>query len=157
MKETVLLHACCAICAGHPIKLLKEQGFEPIAYFFNPNIYPSKEYFRRQDSMEKLCKKLDCELITEFGKQKLYNEIMVGYEHHTEGSERCTRCMELRLLQTAFKAKELGIKHFTTTLTTSPNKKYETVRSIGEHFEQYFPMDFMDYNFKKQDGFLKTM
>lgn len=157
MREKILLHACCAICAGHPIKLLQEQGYEPIAYFFNPNIYPSAEYQKRQEAMETLCNHFDCELITDNTKCEFYDEIMVGYENYTEGSERCTRCFELRLLKTAFKAQELGINKFTTTLTSSPHKKFETVQKVGKFFESYFHIDFMDYNFKKQDGFLKTI
>ncbi len=156
-KEKVLLHACCAICAGHPILKLKEDGFEPVAYFFNPNIYPDTEYQRRQYAMEKLCKELDCKLIIDNTKRQFYSEIMTGYENHTEGSERCTRCFELRLLQSAFKARELGLKKYTTTLSSSPHKKFEVIQKVGLFFAKYFDIKFLDYNFKKQDGFLKTV
>ena len=40
----ILLHACCAVCAGYPLDLLREEGFEPVVYFFNPNIHPKQEY-----------------------------------------------------------------------------------------------------------------
>ena len=37
-NKKILIHTCCAVCSGHSIKHLKELGFEPIAYFFNPKI-----------------------------------------------------------------------------------------------------------------------
>ena len=82
---------------------------------------------------------------------------MKGYEDYTEGSERCTRCFELRLLKSAFKARELGFKNFTTTLSSSPHKKFEVIEKVGLFFAKYFDIKFLDYNFKKQDGFLKTI
>lgn len=155
-EERVLLHSCCAICSGHPITLLKEIGFEPIVYFFNPNIYPESEYFKRLEAQQKLCKKLDCALIVEDYKSDLYEGVMVGYENHKEGSERCKRCFELRLLKTVFKAKEMGIKNWDTTISISPHKNYNLLREIGENFYKFLKVNYLGINYKKQDGLLKS-
>ena len=61
-KQKVLLHACCAICSGYPIEYLRELKYEPIVYFFNPNIFPESEYIKRLNAQKILCKKLNCEL-----------------------------------------------------------------------------------------------
>lgn len=159
MKEKsnkILIHTCCAVCSGHPIKLLREIGYEPVAYFFNPNIYPQREYFNRLEAQKKLCEALKCELIVDNYVPEFYQEIMQGFENHTEGSERCKRCFELRLLKSAQKAKELGIKHFTTSISISPHKNFEVVKNVGKFFSEYFDINFMDLDFKKQEGFLKT-
>lgn len=159
MKEKnnrVLIHACCAICSGHPIIHLKELGYEPVAYFFNPNIYPSDEYDRRLEAQQALCKAIDCELIVEDYDSKLYNDIMRGYENHSEGSERCKKCFELRLLKSAQKARELDIQNFTTSISISPHKNYKWIKEIGESFSRALDIEFLDIDFKKQDGFLKT-
>lgn len=155
-KKTVLLHSCCAVCSGHSIQHLRELGYEPISYFFNPNIYPTEEYFKRLDSQKKLCEALSCELIIEDYAPEVYNEAMEGFENYTEGSERCNRCFELRLLKTVQKARELGIVKYTTTIPISPHKNFNTIKTIGEFFSGYFNIDFLAIDFKKQDGFLKS-
>lgn len=160
MKEKgdkkVLLHACCAICSGYPVKLLRQSGYEPIAYFFNPNIYPDLEYLKRLEEQKKLCKTLDCELIAEDYEPELYNEVMTGFEHHNEGSERCIRCFELRLLKTAQKAQELKIPNYTTTISISPHKNFKIIKEIGNFFAESFNINFLAVDFKKQNGFLYT-
>lgn len=155
-NNKVLLHTCCAICSGHPIKHLRGLGYEPVAYFFNPNVYPQVEYQKRLLAQQKLCESLNCELIVENYEPDFYNEIMQGYENHQEGSERCRRCFELRLLKTVQKAKELGIRHYTTSISISPHKDFNVIQGIGKFFSEYFDTNFMDLDFKKQEGFLKT-
>ena len=155
-NKKILIHTCCAVCSGHSIKHLKELGFEPIAYFFNPNIYPQSEYVTRLESQKKLCRILDCELIVEEYSSDFYCEIMQGYENHEEGSDRCKRCFELRLLKTIQKAKELGIENYTTSLSISPHKKFSVIKQVGDFFADYYDIDFVDVDFKKQGGFLKS-
>lgn len=155
-NNKVLLHTCCAICSGYPIEYLKAMGFEPIAYFFNPNIYPDIEYYKRLEAQQKLCKALRCELIIENYEPELYQEVMAGFENYSEGSERCKRCFEIRLLKTVQKAKRLEIKNFTTSISISPHKNFNVIKEVGGFFSGYFDIKFMDIDFKKQDGFLKS-
>ena len=156
-NKKVLLHTCCAVCSGHPIKQLRELGYTPVAYFFNPNIHPEIEHKKRLEAQVKLCKSLDCELIIEDYNPDVYKAVMEGFENHEEGSERCKRCFELRLLKTIQKAQELGIDYYSTSITVSPHKNFSVVKQVGEFFSQYFKIDFLAVDFKKQDGFLKTM
>lgn len=207
MKENnILIHTCCAICSGYPIKYLRELGYVPIAYFFNPNIYPDAEYQKRLEAQKILCKALDCELIVEdyvpdsylqsiddlitphpnptsrkrysivpsaesqgargfcdnssntltVSRYEFYNKEMAGFENYPEGSERCRKCFEIRLLKTAQKAKELKIGNFTTTLSISPHKDFNVIQEIGKSLADCYKIDFADINFKKQDGFVKT-
>lgn len=155
-NKRVLLHSCCAICSAQPIKDLKDLGYEPIVYFFNPNIHPVEEYAKRLESQQKLCKTLECELIVDGYMCDMYKEIMVGFENHEEGSERCSRCFEFRLLRTIQKAKELGISNYTTSISISPHKDFKKISSIGKFFSDYFKINFLDINFKKNNGFLKS-
>lgn len=152
----ILLHACCAICSGYPIKFLRGLGYEPVVYFFNPNIYPPEEYFKRLDAQKKLCAYFNCELIEENYQPETYNEFMKGFENYTEGSERCNRCIEFRLSKTAQKAKEMGLDFYTTTLSVSPHKNFKAIKSIGNFFSDKFGVNFLDFDFKKQNGFLES-
>lgn len=155
-KEKVLLHTCCAICSGHPITLLKESGYEPIAYFFNPNIQPEEEFEKRLESQKKLCENLDCELIIENYEPKMYEIAAFGLEDEPEKGKRCEKCFELRLVQTAKKAKELGVENFATSITISPHKNFELISKIGKKICEKYDINYIDIDFKKQDGFLKT-
>lgn len=155
-NQNVLLHSCCAICSGYAIKHLRELGYEPISYFYNPNIYPSVEYDKRLEAHKRLCDALSCELVVEDYESDLYNEAMVGYENHAEGSERCTRCFELRLLKTVQKARELEISKYTTTISISPHKNFAVLKQVGESFSKYYDAEFLAIDFKKQDGFLQS-
>lgn len=155
-NQKVLLHSCCAICSGYAIKHLRELGYEPISYFYNPNIYPSVEYDKRLEAHKRLCDALSCEIVVEDYESDLYNEAMVGYENHAEGSERCIRCFELRLLKTVQKARELEISKYTTTISISPHKNFAVLKQVGESFSKYYDAEFLAIDFKKQDGFLQS-
>ena len=154
--KKVLLHSCCAICSGYAIKHLRELGYEPVSYFFNPNIYPLAEHAKRLEAHKKLCDALDCELIVDEYTPDLYEEVMVDYKHHTEGSERCAKCFELRLLKTVQKANELGINKYTTTISISPHKNFEVLKEVGKSFSNHYNIEFLPIDFKKQDGFLQS-
>lgn len=154
--KKVLLHSCCAICSGYAIKHLRELGYEPISYFYNPNIYPSVEYLKRLEAHKKLCDALSCELVVEDYAPDLYEEVMVGYENHKEGSERCKRCFELRLLKTVQKAHELQINQYTTTISISPHKNFAVLAEVGKSFSNHYNIEFLPIDFKKQDGFLQS-
>lgn len=152
----ILIHTCCAICSGYPITYLRELNYEPIAYFFNPNIFPFEEYQKRLDAQKKLCLSLKCELIIEEYNDNAYKKAVNGLENCHEGGERCTKCFELRLNKAAAKAKELGIENFDTSISISPHKNYSILKSVGEDCSKVYDINFLGLNYKKQDGFLKT-
>lgn len=155
-NKKVLLHTCCAICSGHPVKSLKAADWEPVAYFFNPNIYPESEYLKRLDAQKKLCENLNCELIIEDYEPKMFEIAALGLEDEPERGKRCEKCFELRLSQTAKKAKELGIENFTTSIVISPHKNFKLISEIGKTISQEYGINYLDIDFKKQDGFLKS-
>ena len=44
---SVLMHTCCAPCSLSCIDPLRAEGIEPVAFWYNPNIHPWKEYEAR--------------------------------------------------------------------------------------------------------------
>lgn len=155
-NKKILLHSCCAICSGHPINLLRELGYEPVVYFFNPNIQPEEEYLKRLEAQKLLCKNLDCELIIEDYEPKMFDIIAFGLEDEPEGGKRCEKCFNLRLSQSAKKAKELGIENLTTSLGISPHKNFKLISQIGSQICESYGINYLDIDFKKKDGFLKS-
>ena len=51
--KSLLLHACCAPCSLEPVRLLREEGFEPTICWTNPNIQPRDELQRRLDELRR--------------------------------------------------------------------------------------------------------
>ena len=154
-NNKILVHCCCAICAGYPLEKLS-LDFEPVAYFYNPNLYPAQEYEKRLDAMQTLCDYNKVDLIKGDYKIEEYDDYMQDFAKMREGSARCPKCFEFRLEKTCQKAKELGINQFTTTLSVSPHKNFNTIKQIGDRLAKKYNLTFVDYNFKKKDGFLKT-
>jgi predicted adenine nucleotide alpha hydrolase (AANH) superfamily ATPase len=155
-KDKVLLHACCAICSGYPISMLLEEGYRPIVYFCNPNLDTKIEFDKRLDAQKTLCKYLDVELIVENYNPDDYLDYVKGFESEPEKGLRCDKCIELRLLKTVNKAKELGIRKISTSLSISPHKNFDKIYSLGNYLTKNSNIEFLDINFKKKDGFLKT-
>lgn len=156
MQNKILLHACCAICSGYPILLLKEMGYIPVVYYYNPNIYPESEYQKRLDAERTLCKYLDVELIEgEYNPEEFY-EAAKGFENEPEKGARCDKCFALRLSKTAELANKLGIKEFTTSIVISPHKNFQKLTEIGEKIAKEQNLVYKAIDFKKRDGFLKS-
>ncbi len=155
-KNKILLHACCAICSGYPITLLKDMGYQVVVYFYNPNIFPSNEYEKRLNTQRILCKYLNCELIEgEYLPEEFYTNVK-GFENEPEKGKRCDKCFELRLTKTAELAKKIGIDEFTTSIVISPHKNFAKLSEIGEKIALQNDLTYKAIDFKKQDGFLKT-
>ena len=151
-KNKILLHACCGICSGYPISLLKEMGYSPIVYFYNPNIDTEDEFNRRLEAQKEVCNFFGVELIVEKYNHCEYLDYVKGYENEPERGARCDKCIKQRLEKTYQKSIDLGIKNFTTSLVISPHKNFEKISEIGKNFSE----NYVAIPFRKKDGFLKT-
>ena len=155
-KNKIILHACCAVCLGHSIEKLIEKGYDVVAFFFNPNIYPLTEYERRRDEFISFCERKGYKYLVEEEKSESWYEFIKGYEKEPEKGKRCDLCFEYRLNKTFNKAKELGINEITTTLTISPHKISKNIFETGRKICANSQINFLEIDFKKENGFLKT-
>jgi predicted adenine nucleotide alpha hydrolase (AANH) superfamily ATPase len=155
-NKKILLHACCAICSGYPISLLKEMEYEPVVYFCNPNLDTKEEFERRLEAQKTLCAHFGVELVVEPYETQEYLNCVIGLEQEPERGARCDRCIELRLSKTAEKAKELGFEEFTTSLVISPHKNFQKISELGNNIAKKYNLNYLPIDFKKKDGFLKT-
>ena len=80
-----------------------------------------------------------------------------GLEDLPEGSERCFRCYELRLRESAKKAAELGLDYFATTLTISPLKNAAKLNEIGERIAKEYGVQYLPSDFKKKNGYKRSV
>ena len=153
-KNKILIHACCGICSAYPISLLKELGYEPIVYFYNPNLDSAEEFEKRLLAQKTVCDFHNVDLIVEEYNNKDFLNNIEGFENEPEKGKRCDICIDLRIKNTAQKAIELGIKFFTTSLVISPHKNFNKISQIGQKYANN--LEYIAIDFKKKDGFLKT-
>ena len=136
--EKVLLHACCGICSGQPIKHLETIGYEVVVYFSNNNLDTEEEYNRRLEAEKTLCKFLGKELLVAPYESEKYHEYVKGLENEPERGNRCMVCYNLRMEKTAKMAKECNYDYFCTTLSVSPYKNSEWINKIGEKLQNKY-------------------
>ena len=153
-KKKILIHACCAPCSSEVIDFLKDI-FDITILYYNPNIYPQEEYEKRYDQFTLLPYQFD--LIKGKYEDDKYYEAIKGYEDLGEFSQRCYKCFYLRMEETAKKAKELGFDYFTTTLSISPYKNSKWINEIGYELEKKYNVNYLYSDFKKQEGFKKSI
>ena len=162
-KKKILLQACCAPCSTAVIERLVDE-FDITIFYYNPNIYPEEEYIKRKNEEIKYIQiwnekhpktpisMLDCD----YDKESFYESVK-GFEQEREGGARCAICFKLRLNKTADVAKENGFDVFGTTLTVSPHKNSEIINNIGLSIEKAKEISFLVSNFKKQDGYKRSV
>ena len=84
-----------------------------------------------------------------------YFEITVLYYNpNTWPAEDCYR---LRMRRAAQYAKEHGFDWFTTTLSISPHKDAARINQIGQELEAEFGIRHLPSDFKKQNGYLRSL
>ena len=145
------------------IKEYLRDAFELTVFYYNPNITDTAEY--------ELRKAEEIRLIRAFNEQdgrqvrvleapydpEEYLERIKGLEEEKEGGLRCGVCFAMRLDKTAEAAKAGGYDYFTTTLTISPLKDAERLNRIGEAAGKRFGVRFLPSDFKKKDGYKRSI
>ncbi len=139
---TLFLHSCCAPCSSYCLEYLAPY-FAITVFYYNPNISASEEYQHRVREQKRLIERYNqekkghfIEVIEGDWRPADYYEAVKGYEACSEGGERCFRCYELRLRETALQARKRGMDYFGTTLTISPLKNAQKLNEIGERLEK---------------------
>lgn len=49
--KRIVLHACCGPCSLEPVRILRDEGIEPVIFYANSNIHPAEEYARRLETL----------------------------------------------------------------------------------------------------------
>ena len=133
--QQVLLHACCAPCSSAIVEWMLANGVEPTIFYYNPNIFPREEYDIRKQESKRHAESLGIPWIDGDYDHDGWRAAVCGLEQEPERGRRCEQCFYLRLLATARKARELGIRYFTTTLASSRWKSIEQITRAGERAE----------------------
>ena len=158
----LLLHACCAPCSSYCMEFLRNY-FDVTVFFYNPNITEEAEYRKRVLEEKRLIgeyNKLEgrkIEIMEGEYKPSDFFEAVRGLEDCREGGERCRKCFELRLSETARVARDNGFDFFTTTLTISPLKNADVLNEVGEAAGEAVGIAFLPSDFKKKEGYKRSI
>lgn len=155
----LLLHSCCGPCSSYVLTYLLDY-FDITIFYYNPNIYPENEYQKRLNEQIKLINSLNSKQIKivtlPYDNNEFTTEVR-GLETEKEGGKRCTLCYNFRLEQTAKYAKEHNFDYFGTTLSVSPYKHSDILNNIGSRLEKKYHIKYLYSDFKKKDGYKKSI
>ena len=126
--------------------------FEITVFYYNPNIYPAEEYTKRTVEQQRLISDMPFTYPVTY-KEGVYDrerfyEMARGLEQVKEGGERCMKCYELRLRETAEQAAAQGFDFFTTTLSMSPMKNAQKLNEIGVRVGKEYGVEYLVSVFK---------
>jgi len=168
-KPSLLLHCCCSPCASYVLECLV-QDYKTTLLFYNPNIEPREEYDKRRDEIYRLLeiialdkrvgnslptfevKLLECEY-----DNTVFESAVLSLRNEPEGGKRCRVCFELRLEETARRARAGEYDIFATTLSVGPHKDAELINEIGRKISDELGVEYLSSNFKTNDGFKRSV
>ena len=151
--KKLLLHSCCAPCAGEIMEAIAASKIHTTIYFYNPNIHPKEEYEIRKDENIRFAEKLGFDFIdADYDKDNRFQRVQ-GLEDAPERGERCTVCFDMRFERSALYAHENNFDVFATTLGISRWKDLNQIDSSGlKAANRYNDVHYWDFNWRKQGG-----
>ncbi len=148
--ERVMLHACCAPCSSAIVEWMTQHGIRPTIYYFNPNIWPQREYEIRKEESKRHADLLGLDWIDGDYDHAAWLEAVRGLESEPERGGRCLQCFRLRLTATALMARQMSFDTIATTLATSRWKRLEQIAEAGRMAEEAVPgIHFWAQNWRK--------
>lgn len=152
-ESRLLLHSCCAPCAGEMMEAMVESGIQLTVFFYNPNIHPKREYLIRKHENIRFCEKMDIPFVDADYDVENWFVRARGMEFDPERGRRCSMCFDMRFERTALYAFENGFSLFTSSLGISRWKDMNQINSSGEQAATKYPgLTYWTYNWRKQGG-----
>ncbi len=163
MVPRLFLHSCCAPCSSYVLEYLRTY-FDITVFYYNPNISFEEEYGKRVEEQKRLIEAMNREgggylIRVEEGDYEpdCFYRMAKGLEECPEGGERCFRCFDLRLRETARRAAQGGFNYFATTLTISPLKNAAKLNEIGQALASEYQIPWLPSDFKKKNGYKRSI
>ncbi len=157
-NRKILVHICCTACASHVFSELKKAGFEPIAFYYNPQI-DTEESLKRKADLERYCDENNFKLISPTPPVNEFEEIILPFKEKKSlkyiaeadryQRRRCVLCNSLVIQRTIEQAKQLKIKFFTTTALCSPYKNHSEIIDIANDKALDYVLTFYYQDFRK--------
>ncbi len=151
--QKLLMHSCCAPCAGDIMEALKESDIETTIFFYNPNIHPIGEYELRKQENIRFAKKIAMPFIdADYDSDNWFKRVK-GQENEPERGARCTTCFDMRFERTALYAHENNFNLISSTLGISRWKDMNQINDCGvRSANPYQNIDYWTFNWRKEGG-----
>lgn len=142
--ERVLLHCCCAPCSLSCIDPLRQEGLEPVAFWYNPNIHPWKEYEARRNCLLEYAPTIGMETLVkeDYGLRKFAQAVCGDIDR------RCVYCYNTRIEETARFAAERGFPAFTSTLLASTYQDHDGIADAARRAADKYGVTFLYRDFR---------
>lgn len=151
--KKLLLHSCCAPCAGELMENLLESEIDFTIYFYNPNIHPKQEYEIRKNENMRFAAKHGIPFIDADYDQENWFARAKGMENEPERGIRCTMCFDMRFMRTALYAHEHQFDVISSSLGISRWKNMEQINDCGIRAAKPYPnLIYWTYNWRKNGG-----
>ena len=123
---------------------LRAEGIEPVAFWYNPNIHPWKEYEARRDCLLAYAPTIEMQVIVDedYGLRTFVEHVASDIDH------RCTYCYQHRLEETARYAAEHGYESFTSTLLASLYQDHDGIKAAAEKYARQYGVEFLYRDFR---------
>lgn len=151
-KAPLLMHSCCAPCAGDIMQTVKKSSIPFTLFFYNPNIHPKKEYEIRKQENKRYADQLGIAFIDADYDADFWFLRTKGMENEPERGIRCTSCFDMRFERTALYAFENGFPVMTSTLGISRWKDMEQINDSGQRSASRYGISYWTYNWRKKGG-----
>ncbi len=151
--DKLLLHSCCAPCAGDIMGELARSDIGFTVLFYNPNIHPKHEYELRKDENVRYAEALGVPFIDlDYDRDNWFARVQ-GLEWEPERGKRCTVCFDMRFERSALWAAENGFSVYTSTLGASRWKNMAQINDCGTRAAaRHEGLTYWTHNWRKQGG-----
>lgn len=151
--QSILLHSCCAPCAGEIIDALLASDIKTTVFFYNPNIHPQAEYELRKQENIRFCAQRGVPFVdADYDMDNWFARVR-GLEDAPERGARCTVCFDMRFERTALYAHEHGFSLMSSTLGISRWKDMRQINASGERAAaRWNGMAYWTFNWRKNGG-----
>lgn len=147
----LLLHACCGVCSAYvPERLMPD--FDVSIYYENSNIYPSTEFYHRQEAAKTMAQSFGLPFIEAAYQPEEWFRAVRGLKDEPERGKRCDACIYHRLDNTFKYAKDNGFDAVATTLSVSRRKDVNQINAIGYDLAEKYGLEFVGKDWKKGNG-----
>ncbi|MFR6092450.1 MAG: epoxyqueuosine reductase QueH [Faecalibacterium prausnitzii] len=155
-RPRLLLHACCGPCSSAVLERLCRY-FDITVLYYNPNTWPAEEYHRRGEELERFvaaAHPLGVTVVEDrYDPQEFYSAV-AGLENEPERGGRCTVCYRR---DAPCGSMPPSTARWFTTLSISPHKDAKRINAIGQELEQEYGVRHLPSDFKKQNGYLRSL
>ena len=151
-EKKLLLHSCCAPCAGEVMEALAASDIDTTIFFYNPNIHPIEEYEIRKEENIRFAKKLGMPIIDADYDRDEWFERTKGQENEPERGERCSTCFDMRFERTAQYATDNDFDLISSTLGISRWKDMHQINASGARSSAPYNIPYWGFNWRKKGG-----